>query len=343
MTDEQVHRQEEAYQSLITSAFLGVLGAAFLSEAGLAIAQGQFGLALCVLGFALTFAFLAYRWPTLAPRLGQSLTAPFDAAAANAWFWMLLFLIIAFAVLVLVSANSGHLIQHPLLAQENVSERGNISTRSFARSDTSRPGNPRDLAWRDDWAHARLEEFAMLQTPRALHSETEAHNLIAKGNELLQIIRKGVPLFQRWQSLLTVNPERVCLGLDLSILASNSARLSSELHRVQTEQQRFFDQNNVLGIALLPSLNNGKLPASSNDVVEFEVAASSLERYTLWMRGLANHSNCDNIVQTGEMAIQSLSVNQALWRLGFWIGLAQDRIKEFQAHIEVTSGNNSIQ
>jgi hypothetical protein len=337
ITDDPIRRREEADQAWITSAFLGVLAAVLLSIGALAIAKGDFGLACFVLAFALTFAFLAYQWPHFAPRLAKSIDPFFSAASASAWSWVLLFAITAaVSVLVFAQRAPGYSIQLPFLAQESTSDVEYKPTISSTQLDISGAETLGGLMWQNDWARGRLEEFSRQQNFRAKQSETEAHDLMAKGNQLLQIIRKGVPLFQQWQALLTVNPERVCLGLDLSMLAGTSSRLSSELHEIQTEQQKFFDQNATSAAALLPLLNNGKLSASSNDVVEFELAAASLVRYTLWMRGLANHSTCDHVVQTGEMAIQSLSVTQALWRLGFWLGETQDRIQEFQAQMSVS-------
>jgi hypothetical protein len=175
---------------------------------------------------------------------------------------------------------------------------------------------------------------------RTQYNDVDARNLIAKSRELLQITRKGIPLFQQWQSMLTTNPERVCLGLDLSTLSNRSGRLAEDLRQVQDEQQHFFDRNSSDDRDLLPLLNNGKLPASSHDVVEFQVAAMSLERYTEWMRGLNDHLTCDNVVATGELATQSLNVNQALWRLGFWLGLTQNRIDEFQLHLRSSVGDS---
>ena len=335
ITDDLIRRREEADQAWITSAFLGILASVLLSIGALAIGKGDFGLACFVLVFALIFAFLAYKWAHFAPRLTKSIGPFIGAASASAWPWLISLALTA-AVSALVFAQRAPGIKFPFLAQESTSDAEYRSTISATQSDISGADTVGGLMWQNDWARARLEEFSRHQNFRANGLQPEARDLMAKSSELLQIIRKGVPLFQQWQALLTVNPERVCLGLDLNMLANTSSRLSSELHKIQTEQQKFFDQNATAGGALSPLINNGRLPASSGDVVEFEVAAASLVRYTLWMRGLANHSTCDNIVQTGEMAIQSLSVTQALWRLGFWLGEAQDRIKQFQAQISVS-------
>jgi hypothetical protein len=339
MTDDQLRGLEETDQASITSAFLGVLAAGFLSVGTPAVMLGELPLALSALTFALAFAVLAYRWPNLAPRLRETFTRPFDAAATSAWCWVILLLIIAEAIM-LLTFSGGQSASHtvsPVPGPGNNLHRESMEMTTANKTWSHGVENPsasEELTWPDDWARQRLMGFATAPASRTKYSAAEARDLITKSRELLQITRKAVPLFQQWQSMLTTNPERVCLGLDLSTLLNTAARLAAELHQIQTEEQKFLDDNSRDDKDLLPLLNNGKLPASSHDVVEFEVAAMSLGRYTQWMRGLNDHPTCDNVVATGELATQSLNLNQALWRLGFWLGLTQSRINEFQLHLQ---------
>jgi hypothetical protein len=336
MTDDHLRGREETDQASITSAFLGVLAAGLLSVGAPAVVLGKFPLALSALTFALAFAFLAYQWPNLAPRLRKTLTRPFDAAATNAWCWVVLVLIIAEAIMLLtyLEGQSAHHAQPPIQSPgNNLHHETGVANQTGLHAIAS-AGTSGEPTWRRDWTRQRLMDSLTTLTPRTKYNDREARDLITKSRELIQITRKGVPLFQQWQSMLTTNPERVCLGLDLSTLSNTSARLAGEFHQIQTEQQTFFDRNSSDDKDFLPLLNNGKLPASSHEVVEFEVAAMSLERYTQWMRGLTEHPTCDNVVATAELATQSLNVNQALWRLGFWLGLTQSRISEFQLHLQ---------
>jgi hypothetical protein len=279
---------------------------------------------------------LACQWPNLAPRLRKTLTRPFNAAATNVWCWVVLVLMIAEAIMLLtyLEGQSAHRAQPPIQNQSNKLHRDTITANQTGSHVMASPTRSGELTWQSEWARQRLMDSATTFTSRTKYTETEARHLIANSSELLQITRKGVPLFQQWQAMLTTNPERVCLGLDLGTLSNTSARLADELHQIQAEQQSFFDRNGSGDKYLLPLLNNGELPASSHDVVEFEVAAMSLGRYTQWMRGLSDHPTCDNVVATGELATQSLNINQALWRLGFWLGLTQSRINEFQLHLQ---------
>jgi hypothetical protein len=336
MTDDPLRWQEETDQASITSAFLGVLAASLLSVGAPAVVLGEFPLALSALTFALVFAFLAYQWPTLAPKLQKTLTRPFDTAATSAWCWAILLLIFAAAIMLLALSEGRPTHQSP----DSNLDRGTVAGNHVGLDIAASPSTSEELTWQNDWVRQRLMDFPTTSVFRTKYSATEVRDLIAKSSELLQITRKGVPLFQQWQSMLTTNPERVCLGLDLSTLSNTSARLADEFHKIQTEQQSFLDKNTPHDKDLLPLINNGKLPASSHDVVEFELAAMSLERYTQWMRGLNDHPTCDNIVATGELATQSLNVNQALWRLGFWLGLTQSRINSFQAKIQLGAGDS---
>lgn len=317
MTNPKVYRPEVRDRTLIAAAFLGVTATGFFGFGALATAQSDFATAFCSLAIALVLSFVAYRWPDVSPGLKQTLAASVDRAATSPSCWTALILAVGGSMLLSAlfheSAGLGKLPK-------------------AMDTDAIRPANfaMRELTWQSDWARDRLKEFAASPSTGVKRSESEVQELIVKSDLLLQITRKGVPIFQEWQSLLTTNPEKVCLGLDLTSLSSTSARLAAELHQAQREQQKFFDDNARYSADLLPLVNNGKVPASSNEVVEFEVAAASLDRYTQWLRGLSNHPTCDNVVQTGELAIQSLNVNQALWRLGFWLGLSQNGIDEFQ-------------
>jgi hypothetical protein len=342
MSDDQLRGREETDQASITSAFLGVLAAGLLSVGSPALVLGEYPLALSALTFALASALLAYQWPNIAPRLRKTLTRPFDAAATSVWCWMLLLLVIAEAIMLMAyfDEQSAHRAQTRLQSLGNNPYRATVTKNEMGLNVIASQETSKEPTWQSDWAHERLMDSPTTLTSRAQYNDVDARNLIAKSRELLQITRKGIPLFQQWQSMLTTNPERVCLGLDLSTLSNRSGRLAEDLRQVQDEQQHFFDRNSSDDRDLLPLLNNGKLPASSHDVVEFQVAAMSLERYTEWMRGLNDHLTCDNVVATGELATQSLNVNQALWRLGFWLGLTQNRIDEFQLHLRSSVGDS---
>jgi hypothetical protein len=250
---------------------------------------------------------------------------------ANAWFWLILVFVMVEVILLLsFTVGEWHATKTPKGAARQETSALNASAhvgRLYSTLD--------ELIW-----HTHFTLYQHFQRSEARRRpKHDIDVLLDESNVLLGITRTGVPLFQKWQSLLTTNPERVCLGFDLEEMSSTSARLAGDFRKAQTAQQIFFDSDSSDNKDLLPLVSNGATPPSSHYIEEFELAADALDRYAQWMRGLNNHPTCDNVVQTGQMAIQSLNINQALWRLGYWLGLTEDRVKQFQS--ELRSERNS--
>jgi hypothetical protein len=259
-----------------------------------------------------------------------------SAKPANAWSWLILVVVIAEVILLLSFALQGgwhaqtKSPKGPARQQTSALKAGTHVRRLYPKLD--------ELIWQNHFTQG--QHFQRSETLGRRRPKHEIDVLVDESNALLEITRTGVPLFQEWQSLLTTNPERVCLGLDLEELSSTSARLAGDFRKAQTAQQIFFDSNRINNKDLLPLVSNGATPPSSHYIEEFELAADALDRYAQWMRGLNNHPTCDNVVQTGQMAIQSLNINQALWRLGYWLGLTEDRVKQFQLELRSKTNNS---
>lgn len=254
---------------------------------------------------------------------------------ANAWSWLILvFVMVEMIVLLSFTIGEWHAqTKTPKGAARQQTSALNASAhvgRLYSTLD--------ELIWH---THFTLyQHFQRSETIARRRPKHEIDVLLDESNALLEITRTGVPLFQQWQSLLTTNPERVCLGLDLEEMSSTSARLAGDFRKAQAAQQSLFDSDSSDNKDLLPLVSNGATPPSSHYIEEFALAADALDRYAQWMRGLNNHPTCDNVVQTGQMAIQSLNINQALWRLGYWLGLTEDRVKQFQSELR-SERNNS--
>jgi|GEM_PF-6054732 len=178
--------------------------------------------------------------------------------------------------------------------------------------------------------------FAEATQPKKPRSKETIRELLTESAKLLEVVQSGVSLANEWHdSLITQNPERICLDINSRSLQDKITALANKLDAAYREIANIYDQNRIDQAEFNTAFGSSVANAG------FAPAAQSLRQYAHGINLLGERPSCETLIRTGNVPIMFVNMVRSLDQFSIWIGQSQENLSRYQDSLRKELRNSS--